>query len=56
VNSGTVDLLDNFYEIHSLSSEMSRVSPAEAKGIFSLKISMPLEQICSMAKLSAGKK
>lgn len=55
VNSSTVDLLDNFYAGHRLSSEMARVSPAEAKGIFSLKISMPLEQICSMAKLSSGK-
>jgi len=50
VNSSAIYLLDDFYTGNSLSSEISG-SSAETKGMFTLKLSMPLEQIISMAKL-----
>ncbi|AKB76903.1 hypothetical protein MSHOH_0420 [Methanosarcina horonobensis HB-1 = JCM 15518] len=56
VNSNTVYLLENLYTGSSLSSEKSGISPAGAKGIFTLKISVPLEQICYVAKLPSGEK
>lgn len=51
VSSSTVYILKDLYTGNSLSSETCGVSPAEARGIFTLKITMPLEQICSLAKL-----
>ena len=56
VNSSTVTLIENLYAGNSLSSEKPGVSPAETNGIFSLKISMPLEQICSLSKSPLRKK
>jgi subtilisin family serine protease len=56
VNGRTVHLLENSSTGNGLSLEKSGVSPAEAKGIFTLKLSMPLEQICSLAKLPCREK
>jgi subtilisin family serine protease len=56
VSSSTVYILKDLYTGNSLSSETYGVSPAEARGIFTLKITMPLEQICSLAKLSPREK
>lgn len=50
VNSSTVTLIENLHAGNRLSSEKPGISPAETNGIFSLKISMPLEQICSLSK------
>lgn len=52
VNGNTVCLLENLFTGNSFSSERSGVSPAEAKGMFTLKLSMPLGQICSLTKLT----
>lgn len=56
VSSSTVYILKDLYTGNSLSSETYGVSPAEARGIFTLKITMPLEQICSLAKLPPREK
>lgn len=50
VNSSTFTLIEKLYTGNRLSSEKSEISPLEANGIFSLKIFMPLEQICSLSK------
>ncbi|MDQ1275256.1 MAG: hypothetical protein QG610_829 [Euryarchaeota archaeon] len=50
VNSSTVTLIENLYAGNRLSSEKSEILPLEANGIFSLRISMPLGQICSLSK------
>lgn len=56
VSSSTVYILKDLYTGNSLSSETCGVSSAEARGIFTLKITMPLEQICSLAKLPSRQK
>lgn len=56
VNSSTVQLIENIYAGNRLPSETSGVSPYETNGIFSLKISMPLEHICSIPELSSREK
>ena len=50
VNSSTFTLIESLYTGNRLSSEKSEISPLEANGIFSLKIFVPLEQICSLSK------
>lgn len=56
VDSSTVYLLSELYTGNSLASEKTGISPSEAKGLFTLKIFIPLEKICSVAKLSSGEK
>lgn len=51
VNSRTVHILENPSTDTGLLSEKSGVPPAEAKGMFTLKLSMPLEQISYLTKL-----
>jgi len=51
VNSRTVHILENPSTDTGLLSEKSGVPPAEAKEMFTLKLSMPLEQISYLAKL-----
>ncbi|WP_231585402.1 S8 family serine peptidase [Methanosarcina sp. WWM596] len=53
VNDRTVHLLENISPGDSLLLEKSGVSPVETEGIFILKLSMPLEQIYSLANLPA---
>lgn len=56
VNSSTISLIENIYIDNKLASEKLGISPSQANGIFSLKISMPLKHIVSMPKLHSGKK
>ena len=51
VNGRTVHLLENLSPDGSLLLEKSEASPVETKGIFILKLSMPLEQLYSLANL-----
>lgn len=53
VNDRTVHLLENLSPGGSLLLEKSEASPVETKGIFILKLSMPLERIYSLANLPA---
>ncbi|WP_084630769.1 S8 family peptidase [Methanosarcina lacustris] len=53
VNDRTVHLLENLSLEGSLLLEKSRDSSVKTKGIFILKLSMPLEQIYSLANLPA---
>ena len=53
VNSNTAHSLKKLYADSSLSSKTYGVSSAETRGTFSLKNSIPFEQLCSLAKLSS---
>ena len=53
VNDRTVHLLENLSHDSSLFLKKSKASPVETKGIFILKLSMPLEQLYSLANLPA---